>query len=155
MKKNFRYLLLLLVAACSLSLVSCDGDDDSLSPDDRVRCATVSIAEKDGYISLNDDVILMFLDRNGWSRTIFFGSSGANRLAYIPEAESLDMIRTVPATGWSESCYLSGHYVDGGYLGEYTTPQGKPVYIRMWITFARTADGGLLSVTVSWQRFAP
>lgn len=152
MKRNFKYLLLLLVAACGLSLVSCGGDDESgLSPDSRVYSATVSIAGKDGYIRLNDDVTLMFLDRNGWSRTIFFGSSGANRIAYIRDAESLDMIRSVPATGWSESCYLSGHYVDGGYIGEYTTAQGQLVYIRMWIAFARAASGGLSSVTVSWQ----
>lgn len=142
-----------------MTLVSCGSDDEPNNPSsDKVYSATVSIAGVNAYIDLNDELKLEIIRDGG----TFVGPNyqakerlrlvpDAARLIYVSDAKSLESIKSIPTSGWSSTCYLNHHFIDGGYIGEYTSRDGVLVYIKMWITFTRNASGEFSSVSINWQ----
>ena len=153
MEKILKYLMLMLVATLSLTFTACGGDDpdepESSQGSSNVKEQTVSIANGPAFVKLDDEETLAFQNDIQRRETILL-QGDADRLAFVPDATSLYSITKIPSSSWSTSRSLSNHFIDGGYVAEYTSKGGNLIYLKIWLTFNRNASGEFSAVNVKW-----
>ena len=145
--------MLMLVATLSLTFTACGGDDpdepESSQGSSNVKEQTISLVKGASHVKLDDNETLMFQNDDKWRETILL-KGDADRLAFVPDATSMYSITKIPSSGWSTSRALPNHFIDGGYVAEYTSMGGNLIYIKIWLTFKRNASGEFSAVNVKW-----
>lgn len=148
----------MLATVLSLSLASCcEGDDneqDQAGKSSKTDVISGSVSENKNIDLINGNPWHLYFFWKGNSISIgslFSGEYTYVKMVSVGNVTKLSDIKTAPAEVWDTTLPLSDK---NGYIITYTY-QGKPYYIRLFITFNVSAAGDLVGINYQFQHFTP
>ncbi len=157
METYLKYFVLMLAIILGLSLLSCGGGNNE--QDQVEKSSTTDIIS--GSVSENKNIDL--INGNPWNLYFFWKGNSISigsllpseytyvKMVSVGNVTKLSDIKTAPAEVWDTTLPLSDK---NGYIITYTY-QGKPYYIRLFITLNISAAGDTVGINYQFQYFTP
>lgn len=145
MKKNNILLLLsfALISFLSISLVSCENDDDDEVTNDPEGTITLKMRNADNGstgIRFGNDKFYISKENN------FRGYHGYISVADVGKVKGLSSIKNIPQNGWGRDVAVNiGH----GYIVKSNNNEYMRIYVENWIKAA--GSEGIIGAEVKYQ----